>query len=138
MSEIKIEDITTELEVEHCLEMLLPKLQRKVNDRHNLIYEKKRGSTIVGKSFLTESKPAILTKKKGRVYWKLILESRNDFGGHSSTVYGFVRKSDGAIFRPATWKKPETRTRNAIKGFVTEEFPEDYFTAFGVLYDAEA
>lgn len=138
MSQIELEDVTTELEVEHCLEMLLPKLQRKVNDRHNLVYERNPSSTIVGKSFLTETKPPILTKKKGRVYWKLILENRNDFGGHSSTVYGFVRKSDGAIFRPATWKKPETRTRNAIKGFVTEEFPEDYFTAFGVLYDAEA
>lgn len=137
MSEIELEDTTTELEVEHCLEMLLPKLQRKVNDRHNLIYEKSHGSTIVGKSFLTESRPALLAKKKGRVYWKLTLESRNDFGGSSSTVYGFVRKSDGAIFRPATWKKPETRTKNALKGFVTEEFPEDYFTAFGVIYDIE-
>ncbi|MBC8225737.1 MAG: hypothetical protein H8E74_01180 [Gammaproteobacteria bacterium] len=134
---MRVDIESSELEVEHCLEMLLPRLQKKVEDRHSLICEKSSSSTIVGKSFLSESKPPILIKKKGRVYWKLVLESRNDFGGHSSTVYGFIRKSDGAIFRPATWRKPETRTRKAIKGFVTEEFPEDYFTAFGVVYDME-
>ena len=134
---MRVDIESSELEVEHCLEMLIPRLQKKVDDRHNLICEKSPSSTIVGKSFLTESRPPVLTKKKGRVYWKLALESRNDFGGHYSPVYGFIRKSDGAIFRPATWRKPETRTRNAIKGFVTEEFPEDYFTAFGVIYDME-
>lgn len=134
---MRVDIESSELEVEHCLEMLIPRLQKKVDDRHNLIYEKNPSSTIVGKSFLAESKPPILVKKEGRVYWKLVLENRNDFGGHSSTVYGFIRKSDGAIFRPATWRKPETRTKKAIKGFVTEEFPEDYFTAFGVIYDME-
>lgn len=125
----------TELEIEHCLEMLMPKLQQKVDDYYGGLDKRSPLSMIVGKSFLSEAKPPILTKKKGRVYWKLILESRGDFGGSSSTVYGFIRKSDGAIFRAADWKKPETRTKGAIRGFVTEESPEDYFTCHGVVYD---
>jgi hypothetical protein len=128
----------SELEIEHCLEMLMPKLQKKVDDRHNVLNQGAAASMIVGKSFLSEMKPPILTKKKGRVYWKLILESRGDFGGSSSTVYGFVRRSDGAIFKAADWKKPETRTKSAIRGFVTEEYPEDYFTGYGVIYDMES
>ena len=91
----------TELEIEHCLEMLMPKLQQKVDDYYGGLDKRSPLSMIVGKSFLSEAKPPILTKKKVRVYWKLILESRGDFGGSSSTVYGFIRKSDGAIFRAA-------------------------------------
>jgi len=138
MSKLELDFEPTELEIEHCIEMLVPKLQRKVNDHYDAIYKRGTHSAIVGKSYLSESKPPLLTKKKGRVYWKLILENRNDFGGSSSTVYGFVRRADGAVFRAADWKKPETRTKRAIRGYVTDEFPEDYFTAYGVVYDMES
>jgi len=129
MSEIEIS--CSELEIEHCLEMLLPKLQRKIDARYNAIQEK---FVVVGKSYLSETKPPLLMMKPGRKYWKLVLENRGDFGGSSSTVYGFIRKNDGAIFRPATWHKPETRTKTAIRGHITDEFPEDYFTSGGVVY----
>ena len=49
--------------------------------------------------------------EKGRVYWK-----------------------DGAIFRPATYKAPETRTKTAIRGYVYDEHPEEYFTRYGIVY----
>jgi len=121
----------SELEVEYHLELLLPKLQKKIDD-----YHKKIGgsSVIIGKSFLSESRGPMLVKYQGRKYWKLVLESRSEFGGTSSTVYGFIRKVDGAVFKPAGWKKPETRTKTAIRGFITDEFPEDYFTIYGVIY----
>ena len=129
MSEIEIS--CSELEIEHCLEMLLPRLQKKVDARHDAMHKK---YVVVGKSYLSESQPPLLVMKPGRKYWKLVLENRGDFGGSSSTVYGFIRKHDGAIFRPATWRKPETRTKTAIRGYITDEFSEDYFTAGGVVY----
>lgn len=128
----------SELEIEHCLEMLIPKLQKKVDDYHDLMRAGCSTRTIVGKSYLTELGSPLLMKKRGRVYWKLILESRSDFGGTSSTAYGFVRRLDGAVFKAADWKKPETRTNKAIRGHVTDEFPEDYFTAHGVVYTMES
>jgi len=129
MSELNFEP--SELEIEHCLEMLLPRLQQKVDEwyhRHCATPQ------VVGKSFLSEIKPPLLRKEKGRIYWKLILESRTEFGGNSSTVYGFIRREDGAIFRAATWRSPETRTQTAIRGYITDEYPEDYFTSTGVIY----
>ena len=127
----------SELELEHHLEILLPKLQKKVDDNHDALYLNNYTSTVIGKSFLSETKPPLLVKKRGRVYWKLILESRSDFGGYSGTVYGFVRRKDGAIFRAATWKQPETRTKSAIRGYITDEYAEDYFTSHGVVYDED-
>jgi|TARA_R110000824_G_scaffold8122_6_gene36838 hypothetical protein len=109
----------------------------KIDDNHDALYSKNYTSTVIGKSYLSETKPPLLVKKKGRTYWKLILESRSDFGGYSGTVYAFIRKSDGAVFRPSGWKKPETRTKMAIRGYITDEFAQDYFSAHGVIYDME-
>ena len=129
MSQISIEP--SELEIEHALSELLPTLQIKINMRHNQF---KAPPQIVGKSFLSESLPPKLLVEKGRVYHKLLVEDRSSFGGCSQTVYGFVRRKDGAIFRAATFKQPETRTKTAIRGFITDEFAEDYFTGYGVIY----
>jgi hypothetical protein len=121
----------SELEIKHILDELVPKIQTKVN----LNYQRyKSPNQIVGKSFLSELKPPILTIQKGRIYYKLILESTSDFGGNSATVYGFIRRKDGAIFRAATWKQPETRTKTAIRGHITDEYCIDYFTPHGVTY----
>ena len=121
----------SELEIEHALTGLLPKIQKKVDKN----YSKYRvADKIVGKSYLTELKPPILTMTKGRVYYKLVLESRSEWGGASSTVYGFVRRKDGAIFRAATWRQPETRTKTAVRGHITDEFCMDYFSPHGVIY----
>ncbi|MEO1955231.1 MAG: hypothetical protein ABGX42_01370 [Gammaproteobacteria bacterium] len=121
----------SELEIKHILDELVPKIQTKVN----LNYQRyKSPNQIVGKSFLSELKPPILTIQEGRIYYKLILESTSDFGGNSATVYGFIRRKDGAIFRAATWKQPETRTKTAIRGHITDEYCIDYFTPHGVTY----
>ena len=123
----------TELELYATLEVLLSKLQEKLDD-----WERKRelpSKIIIGKTFLEDSlNPVLEIEKRGRKYWKIIKTNRNDFGGSSKTVYAFVRKSDGAVFRPATWSKPETRTKSAIRGHITDEWAEDYFTPYGVVY----
>ena len=123
----------SELEIEHALAGVLPRIQERVNLNYEKYYPTAHAK-IVGKSFMTELRPPVVTSAKGRVYFKLILESRNDWGGSSSTVYAFIRRKDGAIFRPATWRQPETRTLSAIRGYITDEYSMDYFTPHGVVY----
>ena len=70
----------------------------------------------------------------GRVYWKIWVDSYDQWSSHSSSIFGFVRRKDGAIFRAATYKAPETRTKTAIRGYVYDEHPEEYFTRYGIIY----
>jgi len=35
---------------------------------------------------------------------------------------------------PAGWKAPQTKTKTAIRGYVTDEYPLDYVGAYGVKY----
>ena len=122
MSQINLEP--SELEIEHEFSLLLLKLQEKINISHN-------------QNRYTGLTPD-LTFKEGRVYWKLIKEYKNERGcGGSSTVYAFVRRKDGAIFQPATWKQPQTRTQNPVKGYITDEWSADYFTAYGVAHEPQ-
>ena len=121
----------SELEIQHILGELLPQIQLKVDSNYK---KYKAPKQIVGKSYLSESKPPVLTIQNGRVYYKLILQNTSDFGGNSATVYGFIRRKDGAILRAATWKKPETRTKTAIHGYITDEYCIDCFTPYGVIY----
>ena len=130
MSQIDI--APSKLELESRLEWLLPRLQQKINDHYT---HQRQGSVILGKTFLTDMAPPLLRVETGRKYWKLVKESRSEYGGRSQTVCGFVRISDGAIFRAASWKQPETRTKGAIRGYLLDEYCEDYFTQWGVIYD---
>ena len=76
----------------------------------------------------------VVRVKKGRVYWKIMIESHDEWGGSRERIFGFVRREDGAIFRAATLKAPETRTKSAIRGYVYDEHPEEYFTRYGIVY----
>jgi len=58
--------------------------------------------------------PEHITVAPGRVYWKLVKATAT---GASRSVYGFVRKADGAILKAATWAAPAT---NHARGFVTD------------------
>jgi len=122
----------TELEIEFCMTNLLPQLQLMVDNHYTTF--KTPTQMVVGKTFLSHLKPPQLVIDKGRVYWKLVLENQNDFGGHSRTVYGFVRRKDGAIFKAATYRRPQTETKSAIRGYITDESPMEYFTPHGVIY----
>ena len=72
--------------------------------------------------------------EKGRVYWKIFVDTYDEWSGQRSQIFGFVRRKDGAIFRAATYKAPETRTKSAIRGYVYDEHPEEYFTKYGIIY----
>ena len=72
--------------------------------------------------------------KKGRVYWAIWVDVEDLSADHSfSRVFGFVRRKDGAIFKAATWRGPETRTKNPIRGYIWEEEAKSTFTWTGVL-----
>ena len=55
----------------------------------------------------------------GRKYWRIWKTT-----GSSKSVYGFVRKDDGAILRGATWKAPQTKTKSAVRGYITDPIPD--------------
>jgi len=68
--------------------------------------------------------------KKGRKYWKILTVTCRTY-----CIFGFVRREDGAIFRAANMKAPETRTKNPIRGYIWEPNVEDTFTWTGIIYD---
>ena len=72
--------------------------------------------------------------EKGRVYWKIFVDNYDEWSGQNSKIFGFVRRKDGAIFRAATLKAPETRTKSAIRGYVYDDHPEEYFGKYGIIY----
>ena len=85
--------------------------------------------------FPTLPKEHIEVNDNGHVYWKLTRVS--DSGPHNSasrTVYAFVRKRDGAIFKAAAYRAPYTKGKSAIRGYVTDEWASSLITAHGVIY----
>ena len=81
--------------------------------------------------------------EKGRVYWKIFIDEQEmptGFGdaryaySGKTRIFGFVRRKDGAIFRAATYKQPETRTKTAIRGYVFDDSPSEYFNDHGIVY----
>jgi hypothetical protein len=81
--------------------------------------------------------------QKGRVYWKIFIDQEELALGfdidyptrrYASQIFGFVRRKDGAIFRAATYKAPETRTKTAIRGYIFDSNPREYFTDYGIVY----
>jgi hypothetical protein len=115
----------TELEVLYALESLIVKLEA------GILHEEATRYNFIHSQWIEV--------KTGRTYYRLVrVRKHNDgnffLGPDQHHTFAFVRKSDGAIFRPATKTKPETRTKSAIHGYVTDENPEQYFSHYGVLY----
>jgi hypothetical protein len=79
--------------------------------------------------------------RPGKVYWKLVKVTKDLAPNrpysepiNSEYVYGFVRKSDGAIFKAASYKAPYTKGPSAIRGYVTDEWATSTLTPHGVIY----
>ena len=115
----------TELEVQYALERLITKLEA------GILQEEVTQYNFIHSQWIEV--------KTGRTYYRLVrvrkhINGNFFLGPEQYHTFAFVRKSDGAIFRPATKTKPETRTKSAIHGYVTDENPEQYFSFYGVLY----
>lgn len=82
-----------------------------------------------------------LEVRPGNVYWKMVkvteehpLDGLDYIPSRSEYVYGFVRKSDGAIFKAASFKAPYTKGPSAVRGYVTDEWAASTLTPHGVIY----
>ena len=73
--------------------------------------------------------------EKGRKYWKIFVDSHDEWSGPRSLIFGFVRREDGAILRAANMKAPETRTKNPVRGYIWDEDAGDTFSWTGISYD---
>ena len=95
----------SEIEIEYAFETFIEKVQAKVSKHFTDNYPN-----------LTAPNIAV---HPGRVYWKVVREEARN-GGFSCSVYGFVRKSDGAIFKAAAYKAPYTKGPTAVRGYVCD------------------
>lgn len=85
--------------------------------------------------FPTLPKEHIEVNDNGHVYWKLIkVRESSSHGNDSRTVYAFVRKKDGAVFKAASWSAPYTKGKSAVRGYVTDEWASSLITPHGVIY----
>tara|TARA_R110000765_G_scaffold362295_1_gene452508 strand:- start:221 stop:607 length:387 start_codon:yes stop_codon:yes gene_type:complete len=103
-----------------------------------------QGQNIVSK-YMEERFPMLpcptVEVRPGSVYWKMVkvtpdnaLDGLDYVSSQKEYVYGFVRKSDGAIFKAASSKAPYTKGASAIRGYVTDEWAASTLTAHGVIY----
>ena len=76
-------------------------------------------------------KPNTIEVQPGRSYWKIV---KVDGHNNGQSVFGFVRKADGAILKAATWKAPYTRGNNYVRGYVMEDDALNKATPYGVVY----
>ena len=109
-------------EIEYAFETFVENVQQLVNEHF-------------AKNYSNLAPPEIAVHP-GRAYWKVVKQDAEEYaGGRQCSVYGFVRKSDGAIFKAATWKAPYTKGGSAIRGYVNDGANGmDSVTPYGIIY----
>tara|TARA_R100001510_G_C7641702_1_gene199301 strand:- start:874 stop:1194 length:321 start_codon:yes stop_codon:yes gene_type:complete len=65
----------------------------------------------------------------GGKYWRIYVQS-----GSNRSAYGFVRKDDGAILKAASWAAPQTKTKSAVRGYITDDDRTDHCTEYSIRY----
>ena len=71
--------------------------------------------------------PAVFSVNPGRVFDKIVTTRHGQ-----RSVYAFVRRSDGAIVKAATWKAPEPKKRE--RGNIYNDNPLAGTGVYGVNY----
>lgn len=108
-------------EIEYAFETFVENVQQMVNEHFAKNY--------------ANLQPPEIGVYPGRTYWKIVSQSAPEFGGRQCSVFGFVRKSDGAIFKAATWKAPYVKGGSAIRGYVNDNANGmNSVTPHGVVY----
>ena len=64
----------------------------------------------IGRTHLVEN-PEVIKVNKGRRFDKVV---------RGTSVYCFVEKSTGFIFKAATWRAPQLKTKNPVRGSIFE------------------
>jgi len=87
-------------EIEYAFETFVESVQQLVNEHY------------LNDHYLTA--PQIVVRG-GSKYWKVVRREQ-----HGDSVYGFVRKEDGAILKAASWSAPFVKGPSAVRGYVTD------------------
>ena len=64
----------------------------------------------IGMTHLVEN-PDVIKVNKGRRFDKIVKDT---------SVYCFVEKETGYIFKPATWRAPQLKTKKPVRGSIYE------------------
>ncbi len=88
-------------EIEYAFETFKDMVQKKINQHY-------------ADSYANLTAPSLVTIP-GRKYWKIVMVDTNQ-----TFVHSFTRKEDGAIFKPASFKAPNTKGASAIRGHVCD------------------
>ena len=107
----------SDLEIEAAFEVFVEQINEKLEEHYRVRFPS-----------LT---PETVHVQAGRAYWKLV---KGTAAGKNQSVYGFVRKSDGAILKAATWRAPYTRGNNYVRGYVMQDNAIDATTPYGIIY----
>jgi hypothetical protein len=91
----------SQAEIEYAFETFKESLQKKLDEHY-------------AKNYTNLQSPALVTIS-GRKYWKIVMVDTNQ-----TFVHSFTRKEDGAIFKPASFKAPNTKGASAIRGHVCD------------------
>ena len=103
-------------EIEYAFEIFVEGIQNKLNEHY------------AQHSNLT---PPTVSVRGGSKYWKVV----TDQDGNGYSVFGFVRKEDGAILKPASWRAPFVKGPSAIRGDVTDSLNGmGSVSPYGVVY----
>ena len=103
-------------EIEYAFETFVEGVQQLVNEHYS------------DTQYLTAPKIVI---RGGSKYWKVV----TDQDGNGYSVFGFVRKEDGAILKPASWRAPFVKGPSAVRGYVTDSLNGmGSVTPYGVVY----
>ena len=88
-------------EIEYAFETFVEGIQIKLNEHYA--------------QHLSNLTPPTVSVRGGSKYWKLVRREQ-----HGDSVYGFVRKEDGAILKAASWSAPFVKGPSAVRGYVTD------------------
>jgi hypothetical protein len=104
-------------EIEYAFDIFVQGIQNKLNEHYA--------------QHLDNLTPPSVTVRGGSKYWKIVTEADNR--GYS--VFGFVRKEDGAILKPASWRAPFVKGPSAVRGYVTDSLNGmGSVTPYGIVY----
>ena len=104
-------------EIEYAFETFVEGVQNKLNEYYEKTFE--------------NMKPPTVSVRGGSKYWKVV----TDQDGNGYSVFGFVRKEDGAILKPASWRAPFVKGPSAVRGYVTDSLNGmGSVTPYGIVY----
>ena len=89
-------------EIEYAFSIFVDGIQNKLNEHY-------------AKHLANLAAPTV-SVRGGSKYWKVV----TDQNGNGYSVFGFVRKEDGAILKAASWSAPFVKGPSAVRGYVTD------------------